>query len=139
MILIFAGAVQVALGLLFWVYPAKHVSGFYGYTSYLASITPTGYAKSQRWARQALLVTGALEVGAGLLIHQLGWDRLFLLWMIVAVFLFLPMFTYTERRLKAYLRETDQLPVDYVDPDEALKHKSKRRYEEGLRDRLNKR
>ncbi|WP_125705497.1 SdpI family protein [Lacticaseibacillus daqingensis] len=139
MILMGAGAVQFAIGLVLWVFPPRRISGFYGYSSYLASISDAGYQKAQVWARHALLVTGALEAAAGVLIRWGGLDRLFILWLLVAAFLFLPMFIYTEGKLKAYLVATDQLPADYVDPDDALKQKSQsRHYETGLRDRLKK-
>jgi len=127
MILIFAGAIQVAIGLIFWIYPARTANGLYGYTSYLASTTAESFKLAQKWARQTLLMTGVLEIIAGLIVRQLKWENFFFIWLIVAVLLFLPVFTRTEQRLKQYLKKRGELPADYVDPDVALQARSNQR------------
>ncbi|MFD1430560.1 MULTISPECIES: SdpI family protein [Lacticaseibacillus] len=134
MIFMIAGAVQFVIGVLFLIAPAKKPSSFYGYVSYLARVTDEGFVLAQKWARNALLVTGTLEIAAGAAIRALHWEGFFIIWLILAVLLFLPMFTYTESKLKQYLTAHDAMPTDYVDPDEALKARSAHRYRQGYRD-----
>ncbi|KRM72994.1 SdpI family protein [Lacticaseibacillus brantae] len=128
MILLFAGGIQIVIGLSFLILPARKPSSLYGYTSYLASVNETGFHLAQKWARQTLLLTGIVLVLAGWAIRCLQWDKFFILWLFIAVLSFLPVFVQTETRLKKYLISIDELPVDYVDPDEALKNRGRRRH-----------
>jgi len=128
MILLFAGAIQIVIGLSFLIFPARKPSTLYGYTSYLAGVNEQAFHLAQKWARQTLLLTGLILVLAGWAIRALHWDNFFVLWLFIAVLSFLPVFVQTESRLKKYLMSIDALPEDYVDPDEALKSRGRRRH-----------
>ncbi|MDP0529129.1 hypothetical protein [Lacticaseibacillus paracasei] len=130
MILLIAGCMQLLMGILLAVFRPRHQSGFWGYTSYLAGVNAESFRLAQRWFCQALIITGALEAGAGWLIHFLAWDNFFIVWLFLAILLFLPGFVYTETRLKHYLQAHDALPYDYVSPDDAPKPQRKKGFKD---------
>ena len=106
MILLIAGCMQLLMGILLAVFRPRHQSGFWGYTSYLAGVNAESFRLAQRWFCQALIITGALEAGAGWLIHFLAWDNFFIVWLFLAVLLFLPGFVYTETPMMHCLMTT---------------------------------
>ncbi|WP_127091428.1 SdpI family protein, partial [Lacticaseibacillus rhamnosus] len=107
-----------------------HQTGLWGYTSYLASVNADSFRLAQRWFYQALIATGAVEGLAGWAIHRLAWDNYFIIWLFLAVLLFLPGFVYTESRLKHYLEAHDALPYDYVAPDDAPRPKRRKGFKD---------
>ena len=130
MILLVAGCMQLLMGILLVLFRPRHQTNFWGYTSYLASVNADSFRLAQRWFCQALIVTGALEGAAGWIIHRLSWDNFFIIWLFVAVLLFLPGFVYTESRLKQYLEAHHQLPYDYVAPDDVPKPKRRKGFKD---------
>jgi hypothetical protein len=81
------------------------------------------------------LIIGGGTLLLGLFIHWLHWDNFFIIWLFLSVLLTVGIFAYVETKLKKYLIDRDELPRDYVDPDNNLAHKRRHRTI-GLRDRL---
>ncbi len=129
MILLIAGCMQLLMGILLAVFRPRHQSGFWGYVLSCRGECRK-FSLGTTLVCQALIITGALEAGAGWLIHFLAWDDFFIVWLFLAVMLFLPGFVYTETRLKHYLQAHDALPYDYVSPDDAPKPQRKKGFKD---------
>lgn len=136
MIFILAGVLELLIGLLYLLHPATDPNGIFGYTTYLATASDAGFKRAQKWARNSMFVTGFVEMAVGAGIYLLHWDRFFFVWLLLAFLAFLTPYLYTESKLKPFLKARDEMPVDYIDPDEALKQKSKPHYSKGLRDQF---
>lgn len=122
MIYVACGLILMALGICWMVVPAKRPCRFYGYLSYLATVNNHSFKYAQKQAAKYNLLFGAIQAILGLLIHWLGWDRYFIIWLITFVFFIILPFVYTEKALKKYLLARHELPADYVEPDQ-IKHK----------------
>lgn len=123
--MIFAGlgAIIMVVGLLWLISPAKRPNRLYGYSSYLANVNQASFKRAQRQASLFLLLSGAVAIVLGLLIHYwLHWDRFFIIWLLTGwLFVVLPIVA-TEDYLYKFLQKRGDLPADYVKPD-AVKHK----------------
>lgn len=135
MIYIFCGAIITVIGFLFLTKPAKEPSFLYGYTSYLATVTPEAFRLAQKWSRNTMLVCGPLQILVGFLIYRLGADRYILIWLLTFYIFILPIYVVTETKLKHYLEAEGQLPEDYVAPDDQPLKKGGRFFERHTKER----
>lgn len=117
MIYIACGSVMIAVGLIWLISPARKPNRLYGYLSYLAQSSKESFKFAQRRASLYLLLFGAIQAGLGVIIHLLGWDRFFLLWLLTFYLFIIWPVAWTEKSLKKFLLEKKQLPANYVDPD----------------------
>lgn len=130
MIYIACGSVMIAIGLIWLISPAKRPNRIYGYLSYLAQVNKDSFKFAQKRASLYLLLFGAIQFALGYIIHILGWDRYFLVWLLTFYLFILFPIIWTEKSLKKFLTKRGELPPDYVDPDQVKRHRTK-----GFRDR----
>ncbi|WEV40534.1 hypothetical protein OZX56_05575 [Lactobacillus sp. ESL0684] len=130
MIYIACGLLILGVGLLWLIAPAKQANPLYGYSSYLAQVNQASFQFAQKRASQFCIIFGLLQLGIGVVIHLLQWDRYFLLWLLTFYFFILFPIVATEKSLKAFLQKRHELPPDYVEPDQVKHEKTK-----GLKDR----
>ncbi|KRL14303.1 hypothetical protein [Schleiferilactobacillus perolens] len=135
MIFVWVGGIILAIGVKYVFWPAKRADEIVAYKSYLASTNEAAFKYAQQQARNAHLIIGGGTLLLGLFIHWLHWDNFFIIWLFLSVLLTVGIFAYVETKLKKYLIDRDELPRDYVDPDNNLAHKRRHRTI-GLRDRL---
>lgn len=115
---------MMAVGLIWLISPAKKPNRLYGYLSYLARTNRASFKFAQKRASFSLLLFGAIQVGLGVIIHLLGWDRFFILWLLTFYLFVIWAVVWTEKSLKKFLISRHELPADYVDPDKRP-HKSR--------------
>lgn len=121
---------MMVVGLIWLISPAKKPNLLYGYLSYLASVNKDGFKFAQKKASFYLLTFGAIQVILGLIIRWLNWDRFFLLWLLTFYLFIIFPIVWTEKSLKQFLIDRNELPHDYVDPDKVKHEKTK-----GFKDR----
>lgn len=121
---------MMVIGLIWIISPAKKPNRIYGYLSYLAQVNKDSFKFAQKRASLYLLLFGFIQVVLGLIIYYLNWDHYFLVWLLTFyIFILLPII-WTEKSLKKFLIARNELPSDYVDPDQIKRKKIK-----GFRDR----
>lgn len=130
MIYIASSWLIMAVGIIWLISPAKKPNSLYGYLSYLAQTNKASFKFAQHRASLYCLLFGFIQFILGLLIHFLQWDHYFLIWLLTFyLFMVLPV-VWTEKSLKKFLKQRDELPPDYVDPDKVKHERTK-----GFRDR----
>lgn len=121
MIYLVCGGIMFAIGVIWLFSPAKTPNRIYGYLSYLATVNKDSFEFAQKSARKYFILFGLLQMGLGLLIHLLNWDKYFILWLLTFyLFIIFPV-VMTEKSLQEFLRKRHELPHDYVEPDK-IKH-----------------
>ncbi|WEV71467.1 hypothetical protein OZY43_03445 [Lactobacillus sp. ESL0785] len=130
MIYIACGAILVVIGILWLIAPANKPNRLYGYFSYLAQVNRASFHFAQKWASCYFIVFGMIQLLIGIGIHFLNWDRYFMVWLLTFYFFILFPIMATEKSLKSFLLKRNELPPDYVDPDQVKHERTK-----GFRDR----
>lgn len=116
------GSIMMVIGFIWLIRPAQTPNRLYGYLSYLAQVNKDSFKFAQKRASFYLILTGLIQLLLGVVIHQLKWDRFFLIWLLTFyLFIIIPI-AWTETSLKKFLLKRHELPPDYVDPDK-IKHK----------------
>lgn len=125
MIYVACGLVMAAVGIIWLISPAKKPNRIYGYLSYLAQVNQDSFKFAQRRASLYCILFGLIQAGLGVIIHYIGWDRYFLIWLLTFyLFILLPI-VFTEKSLKKFLLQRHELPHDYVDPDQVKRQRTK--------------
>lgn len=118
MIYIYCGSIILIIGVLFLIAPPKRPSRIYGYLSYLAQINQAAFKYAQKVAGTTNVIVGLIQVGLGFLIHSANLDKMIFVWLITLPIFIVMMFIVTESKLKTFLAKRDELPTDYVNPDD---------------------
>ena len=112
MIYIACGSIILVVGILWLINPPKKPCPFYGYYSYLAQVNKASFRFAQKKASLYFIIFGGIQLVLGIGIHSLNWDRYFLLWLLTFyLFLLFPIMA-TEKSLKQFLHERQELPRD---------------------------
>ena len=130
MIYLGCGLILVAIGVIWLISPAKQPNRVYGYLSYLAQVNKASFKFARKKASLYNILFGMIQTILGIIIHLIGWDRYFLIWLLTFYLFIIFPIIWTEKSLQRFLKENGSLPPDYVEPDQVKRTRTK-----GFRDK----
>lgn len=102
MIFYYVGLFILAVGVVFRLFPSKHVNRIYGYRSPQAEKSLDLWRYAQKVSGNMAILMGSLMFLFGSFLKWNGWTNFFLIELMVLVFPIIPIFVVTEEKLKKY-------------------------------------
>lgn len=115
MIFLGLGLIVFIIGLLFFIFPARKISFWYGYRTYLARQSQKHWQYAQKVSSHNFLLFGTIMLGIGLFLKFTGRTHFFLLEIMIAPLFLIPIFAFTETKLQKFDRKLRGEQNEYTD------------------------